>query len=590
MKDQSSGDNWRLQEGERADDRWILQESEQRLADQWSLQNTPEELGQEWQPVEYVKARRPAMTWVLPTIITIALLAVIGYTVFTFLPGLFTEVQQPPAVVSPEKTPTAAGVAQEDTPVELTAVATEAPTVEPTPTEPGPPSPTPVPLVSQQFGVVNNTFGVNARTAPNTDAPVIRVLAFGETLFVFDVLDSTWVELFVNDTPLAEGQPLSGTIGYAAAEFLDLETREVSQQLVDEVNKYAGRFTPTPEPQPTAAPAPAEGVGEAVALPTVTPATGGAVVPGAALTETEAVTGTGAVTGSSAASLTVTINAVNGVNVRRDPAAVEGNVIRLLEFGTVVPAVARNEAGDWIQVLLPDGVTGWISAEYVQVNGDAADLPLPGAAGGAAPAAPEVESGAVITSGFAVPDPYSNIVPTNSPAIIVTVLEGVNARSAPDVDAALVVLVPQGVVLPATARSPDNQWVQVELPGGEAAWIFRDTVTETSAVGALPAVQAETPTPTPAPTAAPIVATPAPETAAPVATATVRQLMVNIYATPGSSGETVGRAPRGTGLDVTGRNTAGDWIQVVGDDGTLGWVAAGAVNVSVEIDTLPVVE
>jgi hypothetical protein len=43
-------------------------------------------------------------------------------------------------------------------------------------------------------------------------------------------------------------------------------------------------------------------------------------------------------------------------------------------------------------------------------------------------------------------------------------------------------------------------------------------------------------------------------------------------------------------LDVTGRNTASDWIQVVGDDGTLGWVAASGVDVSVEVSTLPVVD
>lgn len=582
MKDQSSSDNWRLQEGEQPDDRWKLQESEQRLADQWSLQNTPEDFGQEWQPVEYVKPRRPVVAWVLPTIITIALLAVIGYTAMTMLPDRLGTNEEPTGVAPSVTTP----VSEEPTSEAATATpeqaVAQAPAPEAVSTEAVSPTPTSIPLVPQQFGTVTSTYGVNARLAPNTDAGIIRTLQQNETLFVFEV-QGEWVELFVNDTPLAEGQPLSGTIGYAAAEFVQIDTREVSQALVNQVLEYVGR-APTPEPLPTEAPAetPAPEAGGELVLPTVTP-TAGVGEPGV----TEIVTDT--VTDTTPASITVTISAVNGVNVRREPVVAEGNEIRLLEFNTVLPAVARNEESSWIQVLLPDGLTGWISAEFVEVSGAVADLPLPGATGSEAPAAPEVDSGEVITSGIAVAAPYTNVVPGgNAPAIIVTVPEGVNARSAPDIEAEMVVLVPSGAVLVAEARSPDSQWVQVRLPTGQLAWIFRDTVTATPAVGALPAVEVETPTPTPAPTATPAAATP--EAPATVATASVRQLFLSIYGAPSSTGEPIGQAPRGRVLDVTGRNTAGDWIQVVDDAGVLGWVAAGGVTVSVDIATLPDVE
>ncbi len=581
MKDQTSSDNWRLQEGEQPDERWTLQESEQRLADQWSLQSTPEAMDQEWQPVEYVKPRRPAMAWVLPTIVTIALLAVIGYTAYSIFPDRFMPAEERQAEVPAVVTPEAEAGVEESPPAETPA---EAPTAqpaaeEPTPTE-APPTPTEVSLVAQQFGTVTSTYGVNARNAPNTDAAPIRVLQQGETLFVFEV-QGEWVELFVSDTPLVEGQPLSGTIGYAAAEFVEIDTREVSQALVNQVLEFVGRGpTPTPEPLPTEAPA--EAPEQELPLPTVTPTSeGGEAAPG--ITETDTVTD------SEAASITITVGAVNGVNVRREPAAVDGNVIRLLEFGTVLPAVARNEDGTWIQVLLPDGVTGWISAEFVQVSGDAAALPLPG--GESVPAVPAVESSEVVTTGVAVEAPFTNVIPgDNVPAIIVTVDEGVNARSTPDIEAQSVMLLPRGAVVPAEGRSPDSQWVQVELPTGELAWVFRDTVDATPAVGALPAVEVETPTPTPAPTAAPVVETPEPEAAEPVATATVRQLAITIYAAPDSTSEAVGRPRRGVVLDVTGRNTAGDWLQVVGDDGSLGWVAVTGVDASVEVSTLPVVD
>ena len=37
MNDQRSSENWELEEGGEADDRWMLEESEQKLTDQWQL-------------------------------------------------------------------------------------------------------------------------------------------------------------------------------------------------------------------------------------------------------------------------------------------------------------------------------------------------------------------------------------------------------------------------------------------------------------------------------------------------------------------------------------------------------------------------
>jgi SH3-like domain-containing protein len=599
MKEQIPNENWQLQEGAPPDQRWILQESEQPVSDQWSLQSAPLDEGREWQPVEYVKPARSPIAWLLPTVITIALLAVLGYTAYALLPWSRGE-EDPVAVVPPE---TQEGTVEPaTTSVTTTAATGQEETAEPivtpaaTPTEAEPAAPTLVPLVAQRFGVITSAYGLNARVAPNTDAALIRILEQGETLFVFDV-QGEWVELFVSDTPLAEGQPMSGTVGFAASEFMEISDREVSRDLVNQVLSFVGRplldeavqpaveapITETTDVTGTAG----AGVGESdIPLPTVTPTPEGATE----LSETVAPTGTAL---SEADVVTVTINALNGVNVRRDPTAEVENVIRLLENGTILTAVARSEDGAWVQVLLPDGLTGWVTAEFLQASDGLENLPLPGEAQPETTADAPVAAGEVITSGFEVAAPFTNVVPSgNAPAIIVTVADGVNARSSPDVEAEAVLIAPQGAVLPALARSPDSQWVQVLLPTGEEAWIFRDTVTATPAVGALPPLEVETPTPTPEPTPTE-EATPTPEpteATEPDATASVRQLLLVVYAEPSNDAADIARSPRGSTLQVTGRNTAGDWLQVLTEDGQTGWVSANGVSVSVPIDSLPVAE
>jgi uncharacterized protein YgiM (DUF1202 family) len=220
-----------------------------------------------------------------------------------------------------------------------------------------------------------------------------------------------------------------------------------------------------------------------------------------------------------------------------------------------------------------------------------------------------VQPTSVITSGVQPPAPYTNIVPDDStPAIIVTVVDGVNARKTPDLDGEVEIVVPQGAVLPATGRSADGQWVQVQLPTSVLAWIFRDTVTATPAVGALPAVGGPTPepillpTPTPAPGVTPEAAAP---TVAPTAavtettavttepttvTAKVVPFFLPVYSGPSNQSDTVARSPRGAEFVVIGQNADGSWLQVTTSDGVTGWVVAGNVRVTGDVSNVPVAE
>lgn len=601
MKEQTPNDNWRLQEDDLDDDKWILEESEQRVTDQWQLQSSqsPEEVTS-WQPVEYVKPNRPAGAWILPTIITLALLLVIGYTAYRVLPSLLGTDEPPVVAEDPvppaESTPPDEGVADAEVPVEApTEAAPPTPEQETAPTPDTAPAgegaaeeaaPTPAPPPSGQvvveFAVVTPTFGLNARLAPDANAEIIRILDPNESVLVFG-RQGEWLEIFVNETPLAEGEPLAGTVGYAAAEFMEITTREISEQLYNEILAFTGKQQPTPAPAADAADTPGEAteLGETSETP-----------------------------------LTVTVNAISGVNVRTEPnATTDESVVRLLENGTVVPAVARTADSTWVQVQLPDGATGWVAVEFLVPSGDITTLPTPDQA--EAPAAGDtsapITGTTVVTTGVAVDAPYSNVVPgDNVPAIIVDIPEGVNARTAPNLEAEIETLVPEGVVLPALGRSSDNQWVQVQLPTGVQAWIFRTTVQETPAVGALPAVLTQLPTPSaiepgqqiliPTPTPAGAAteadteteAEPETETetddAASTVTADVLPFVLPVYPDPSSDGTPVLRAQRGTSFTVIGRNEAGTWLQVETADGTVGWVIAGNVNVTGDPASLPVAE
>jgi uncharacterized protein YgiM (DUF1202 family) len=528
----------------------------------------------------------------------------LGYAGYRVLPTIFNGGDSTPTPQQ-EQQGVAPGVAtsapaEEATAQQPTALPTEEPSqglaVAPTSEAAEAATPTPAAtMVDQQFAVVNSPFGVNARFSPDANAPVIRILENGEELFVFGQ-QGDWTELFVADTPLTEGQTLSGTVGFAATEFFTVSTKQITQGLRDQILAYAGKLpTPTPE----------------TAAPNVPPAPGG----NAAITETAATT-------QSAPVLTVTINAINGVNVRREAASDDTNVIRLLENGTVLPATGRSADSKWIQVALPDGLSGWIAADFLVPSGDIATLPVkdgtaaaPVATTGATTTTAPVGTTIIVTSGVKPPAPYTDVIPANNaPAIIVTVADGVNARKEPALESDVQAVVPRGAVLPATGRSTDNQWVQVQLPTGVAAWIFRDTVTATPAVGALPAVGGPTPvpillpTPTPNP-AAPTVAATAPTAAAtpastaaattPAASTTAEASTVSakvvpfflpVYSGPSDASETVARSPRGSEFVVIGKNDDGSWLQVTSDSGVTGWVIAGNVRVTGDLSTVPVVK
>lgn len=112
------------------------------------------------------------------------------------------------------------------------------------------------------------------------------------------------------------------------------------------------------------------------------------------------------------------------------------------------------------------------------------------------------------------------------------------------------------------------------------------TAVPTLAAATVPPTATEAPlrpTSTPEPVSA--TATPTP---APVPDAVVVADTLNVRAGPGTSYETLARVHKGDPLDVTGKSSLGDWLEVVTGGNQSGWVLAELVTLNLSLDAVPV--
>lgn len=81
--------------------------------------------------------------------------------------------------------------------------------------------------------------------------------------------------------------------------------------------------------------------------------------------------------GSEAPSIRIDVRpaAANNINIRSTPST-SGAIVGTLAPDAALPAIGRNEAGDWFQVELAEGVYGWVFAELVTGNEDLSALPV----------------------------------------------------------------------------------------------------------------------------------------------------------------------------------------------------------------------
>lgn len=390
---------------------------------------------------------------------------------------------------------------------------------------------------------------------------------------------------------------------------------------------------PTPQTEATATPLPTE-------PPTATPTSEPTLTPTASPTPIPMVE-----------LPMITITNTLGVNARPNPST-EGEALKLLNAGESYPVVAEQDG--WLQVPISATELAWVAAGFVQRSNNlvpiemanqerakwglapltsevavAPDVPSPNSAlpiTGTADvtftatvtavpdipitSTPSISNTAPVTDTTVVTTPVLAPVPPVGPiTATVNITAGLNARTTPSTTGELVTLLPNQTTLAVLGKSEDGQWVQVRLPNGVVAWVFAQFLQLSTDISAVPPAGAVVPgtliTPTTSTSAIVSVGTAITSTAPTTPTtptddgqtglqgptATVTTLSgANARQSPQKEASSATIIPFDAVLKVTGRNAAGDWLQVELEQGQLLWVLVSTVNVSVDVATLKVVE
>jgi uncharacterized protein YgiM (DUF1202 family) len=497
--------NWQLENRKQPDpEQWKLEDADQDLSKHLQLQEG--EPNAYWQPVEYQRAPQTRRNWVLPSVLIVALLAVLGYVGWIAMSQFGGDLGSlagigGAAAETPTVDPAAAAAAASPTPAPPTPTvaptATAAPVETPTPTLP----PTPAIAMGELIsGTVNAVQGVNARREP--DGEIIRTLNENEGVIVTRQ-DGDWLQVI-----LADGT----TVAWVAAEFVTSTPQMVPLEQLAAI--YTGAGLPAPTPVAGAAPGDLQTVtgtepltgtlpGAVTTSPTGTlTATLPSLLTGGAQLTPNGVIPTAPFTNAlPAVGPALTVSDTTGVNARA-AASTEGAVILVVPNGAVLPVVGRNAAGDWLQVRLPDGQNAWMFAEAVLASPDAqaapvgdgaaaADStltgPVTGTVTGTLTAAEPLTGTGTTTGTTAAPPDLSN-VPTGATATIANPL-GANLRSAPSRDLEPVYSAASGESFTVIGRNGSGDWVQVLLPDGSSAWALVPTVELSVAIDSLPVTQ-----------------------------------------------------------------------------------------------------
>jgi uncharacterized protein YgiM (DUF1202 family) len=459
MTRRNLSEEWRLEEAENTDEQWKLQPAEQNALVPWLLQEQGQQPAEaDWQPVEYTRERRSGGggNWILPTLIGVALVAVVSYAAWI---GLQRAGLLDVTTVTGEPTVEAVALATAEPPVVSAAPTNTLPpptaTLEPTPTTLPTAVATTPPPVLMEYIVVNTVGGVNARRAPGLEGELIQIVPESETRYLVAEDRGEWVQIVLPD----------GQLGWVANEFVQRAGETVP---FDEANR---RRAAAGLPPLTGVSAPA-GIASTTA-PTTTTAlpTPAAVAPPA---------------------LSVTIIITAGLNARETP-SLDGAVLQLLPPNTTYPALARTADSQWVQVLLPDSRLAWLSAQtqFITASGDLNTLSTEPATvellTTAQPAAttPLTTTPAVTaTTGLS---PTVTQVVSGATASVVD-LRGASARAEPNRDLEALQVLPFDSVVPIVGRSADSQWIQVTLEEGRLAWVLVNAVQVSVDVATLPVV------------------------------------------------------------------------------------------------------
>ena len=479
--------NWQLEDRKQPDpEQWKLEDADQDLSKHLQLQEG--ETSPYWQPVEYERAPQGRRNWLLPSVLIVALLAVLGYVGWIALNqfggGLGALAATAPTATA---TPDAAAAAAAAAPTVASATPTSEPTATAAPAETPTPTLAPTPAIAMGeliSGTVNAVQGVNARREP--DGEVIRTLNENEGVVVTRQ-DGDWLQVILSD---------GTTVAWVSSEFVNRSPQLVPLEQLAAIFTAAGLPAPTPMAALSAGPGVTATLDVTGSVPlssaeTVTPALtlAGAAPP---LTPNGVVPTVPFTNALPAVGPALTVSDTTGVNARSAPGT-DGAVILVVPNGAVLPVVGRNAAGDWLQVRLPDGQDGWMFGDAVIASPDAARAPVAGgsatgATGTLTATAGITDTATATSTEAAAPAPTLAGAPTGETATVANPL-GANLRSAPSRDLEPVYSAASGESFAVIGRNGAGDWVQVVLPDGSAAWILATLVEVSVGVDTLPVTQ-----------------------------------------------------------------------------------------------------
>ncbi len=225
--------------------------------------------------------------------------------------------------------------------------------------------------------------------------------------------------------------------------------------------------------------------------------------------------------------------------------------IAVLPAGTPMRLVARDAAGRWVQGVLNTGVSGWVNASFLLVFVNINALPIG------------------IPSQVVPPPPLTGLATVNTGAQ--------NVRSGPGANFSIIDRLRRGDVVTLVGRNGDARWVQVVTSSGVNGWMSARYLLPNIAIVNLPVTNPTGVTPgfvEPVPSGG----------TAGIVTASA----LNVRLGPGVHFRSIARLTRGTGVNLSGRNVAGNWLLVQLADGRTGWVNASFISTGFPISSLPV--
>jgi uncharacterized protein YraI len=254
------------------------------------------------------------------------------------------------------------------------------------------------------------------------------------------------------------------------------------------------------------------------------------------------------------------------VNVRADP-WVSSPILTVIPFNTEASATGRNNASSWVRVRYHD-VEGWAAAWLVILNGDINALPVAGEAApppGEKPAATATPTPKASAS--TPPPPQTPQTPQKGLTVLAPFR--INVRSAPNLDGAVLDVLPLGASASAVGRNAGNNWVQVEY-NGTRGWVAAWVVVASDDTLLLPVTSDSTQVT---------------EAEVDLTGAGIHELIIR--AGPGLNFAPLGTLPANTSAPLMARTEGSNWVRL-SYGGVEGWVAAWLLVASADLNNLPV--